>query len=111
MVPHIREIPVLAIFYAFGFASGNMVGIRLERWLAFGHIIIRVISKEHFKEMADTVRKAGFAVTTFQGEGMSGPVIELYIVCRRRELRDIIRMVHSVEPGAFYITEQRNNFV
>ena len=106
VVPHIREIPVLAIFYAFGFASGNMVGIRLERWLAFGHIIIRVISKEHFKEMADTVRKAGFAVTTFQGEGMSGPVIELYIVCRRRELREIIRMVHSIEPGAFYITEQ-----
>ena len=37
---------------------------------------------------------------------MSGPVIELYIVCRRRELREIIRMVHSIEPGAFYITEQ-----
>jgi uncharacterized protein YebE (UPF0316 family) len=106
VIPQIKEIPTLAVFYAFGFACGNMVGIRMEKWLAFGHIIIRVISKEHFQEMADTIRRAGFAVTTFQGEGMSGPVIELYIVCRRRDHREIVRMVHSIEPQAFYITEQ-----
>ena len=47
VIPQVREIPILAIFYAFGFACGNMVGIRIERWLAFGHIIIRVISREH----------------------------------------------------------------
>jgi len=106
VIPHVREIPVLAIFYAFGFAFGNMVGIRLEKLLAFGHIIIRVISKKHFAKMADTIREAGFAVTTFQGEGLSGPVIELYIVCRRRDFMGIIRMVHSIEPDAFYFTEQ-----
>ena len=106
VVPHVREIPVLAVFYAFGFASGNMVGIRLERWLAFGHTIVRVISREHYREMAETIRNAGFAVTSFRGEGKSGPVVELYIVCRRRELRKIMGMVHSIEPDAFYITEQ-----
>jgi len=106
VIPQVREIPILAIFYAFGFASGNMVGIRIERWLAFGHIIIRVISKDYYKEMAETIRRAGFAVTTFQGEGLSGPVIELYIVCRRKHLREILRMVQAIEPGAFYITEQ-----
>ena len=106
VIPRVHQIPALAIFYAFGFAFGNMVGIRLERWLAFGHIIIRVISTELFAEMADTIRKAGFAVTTFQGEGLAGPVIELYIVCRRKDYMKIIRMVHSIEPDAFYITEQ-----
>ena len=106
VIPQVREIPVLAIFYAFGFACGNMVGIRIEKWLAFGHIIIRVISAKHSEEMTDAVRRAGFAVTTFQGEGMSGPVIELYIVCRRRDHRKILGMVHSIEPDAFYITEQ-----
>jgi uncharacterized protein YebE (UPF0316 family) len=106
VIPQIREIPVLAIFYAFGFASGNLVGIRLERRLAFGHIIIRVISKKNYQKMADALRQAGFAVTTFQGEGMSGPVIELFIVCRRRFLREIIGMIKSIEPDAFYTTEQ-----
>ena len=106
VIPQIREIPVLAIFYALGFASGNLVGIRIERWLAFGHIIIRIISRENYREMTDSIRRAGFAVTTFQGEGMSGPVVELYIVCRRRQIRKVIRIVQSIEPKAFYITEQ-----
>ena len=106
VIPHVREIPVLAIFYAFGFASGNLVGIRMEKLLAFGHIIIRVISRERYNEMADAIRKAGFPVTTFRGEGMTGPVIELYIVCRRKDMRKIIGMVHDIEPDAFYITEQ-----
>jgi uncharacterized protein YebE (UPF0316 family) len=106
VIPKIREIPVLAIFYAFGFASGNLVGIRLEKRLAFGHIIIRVISKDHHKKMADTIRRAGYAVTIFQGEGMSGPVFELYIVCRRKCLREIVGMIKAIEPDAFYTTEQ-----
>ena len=106
VIPQVREIPVLAIFYAFGFAFGNMVGIRLERRLAFGHIILRVISREHYANMADTLRKKGFAVTTFQGEGLSGPVVELNIVCRRKQLREVIGIVKAIEPNAFYITEQ-----
>ncbi|KPK28583.1 MAG: hypothetical protein AMJ61_01770 [Desulfobacterales bacterium SG8_35_2] len=106
VVPQVKDIPILAIFYALGFAFGNMVGIRIERLLAFGHIIIRVISREHYSQMTNALRQAGFGVTTFQGEGMNGPVVELYIVCRRRQLREVIKIVHFIEPNAFYITEQ-----
>ena len=106
VVPRVREVPVLAVFYAFGFACGNMVGIRIEKWLAFGHIIVRIISTQRYREMADAVRQAGFAVTTFKGEGMSGPVVELYIVCRRKDLRKVVCLAHAIEPEAFYITEQ-----
>ena len=56
--------------------------------------------------MTDALRQAGFGVTTFRGEGMSGPVVELYIVCRRRQMREVIRIVQAIEPSAFYITEQ-----
>jgi uncharacterized protein YebE (UPF0316 family) len=101
----IKEIPLLGVFYAFGFATGNIVGIRIEKWLSLGHLIVRVISREHYKDMADTIRRAGYAVTTFRGEGKSGPVVELYIVCRRKNLREILRMVHSLAPNAFYVTE------
>ena len=106
VIPQVRAIPILAAFYAFGFACGNMVGIRIERWLALGHIIIRVISREYFKEMADALRKAGFGVTAFQGEGIRGPVMELCIDCRRKNLREIVQLVHAIEPETFYITEQ-----
>ena len=106
VINYIKEQPVFGIFYALGFATGNMVGIKIEKLIAFGHIILRVISREHYQEMASVIRKAGYAVTTFQGEGLYGPVVELYIVCRRKEQREILKMIQHIEPEAFFITEQ-----
>lgn len=105
----IMSRPLLAVFYALGFATGNVVGIRLEKRMAFGHMILRIISQSNGLDMADLVRDSGYPVTTFQGQGRSGPVTELYIVCRRRDFKPIIDMVHSLEPEAFYITEQTGN--
>lgn len=102
----ITATPVLGLFYALGFATGNMVGIKLERRLAFGHLILRVITRMDGLGMATRVREAGHAVTTFRGEGRDGPVIELYIVCRRRDFNDILDLVKSIDPTAFYTTEQ-----
>ena len=83
-----------------------MIGIKLERRIAFGYIILRVITCKHGGPMAKCVREHGYPVTVFRGEGQSGPVEELYVVCRRRDLRRIVDLVHSIEPCAFYITEQ-----
>jgi hypothetical protein len=44
-------------------------------------------------------------VTVFQGKGMQGPVEELYIACRRRNLRKLLEIVMAEDPEAFYITE------
>ena len=45
-------------------------------------------------------------MTTFAGEGKSGPVTELYIVCRRRDLKRLLTTVNTIDPEAFYVTEQ-----
>ena len=102
----IKEVPVLGIFFILGFAFGNVVGIMIEKWLAIGSIVLRVISREQPLIMTQALRQAGFRVTTFQGEGRSGPVLELYMICRRRERKKIINIVHEFEPDAFYISEQ-----
>jgi len=44
-------------------------------------------------------------VTVFRGDGMRGPVGELYIACRRRELKRLLDIVKAEDPDAFYITE------
>lgn len=106
VILQIKEIPVLGIFFVFGFAFGNVVGIMIEKWLAIGDIVIRVISRKQPLLMTEALRQAGFRVTTFQGEGRSGPVVELYMICRRKERNIIIRIVHKFEPDAFYISEQ-----
>lgn len=102
----IKEMPELGIFYILGFAFGNVVGIMLEKWIPIGEIVIRVISQEQPQLMTQSLRQAGFAVTTFQGEGMSGPIVELYMICRRREKNEIVSLVHNIEPDAFFMIEQ-----
>jgi uncharacterized membrane-anchored protein YitT (DUF2179 family) len=55
--------------------------------------------------MTVRLRAMGQPVTVFQGEGMRGPVEELYIACRRRDVRKLLEIVNAEDPDAFYITE------
>lgn len=102
----IKDSPALVIFYAFGFATGNVVGILVERKLAFGLIVLRIITRMPGSSLIDRLRRCGQPVTVFTGEGMRGPVRELYVVCRRRDLKWLLPMVREEDPDAFYITEQ-----
>lgn len=106
VINQVRDQPILVIFYAFGYATGNVVGIIVERKLAFGLIILRVITRSAGKQLTDTLREKGQPVTVFSGEGMAGPVKELYIACRRRDLKWILLDVRAIDPNAFYVIEQ-----
>jgi uncharacterized protein YebE (UPF0316 family) len=105
VVNRVNEHPILALFYAVGFATGNVVGIAVERKLAMGIIILRVITRTAGIILAQRIREMGQAVTVFRGEGMRGPVDELYIACRRRDLKKILSVVDEEDSHAFYITE------
>jgi len=105
VIHKIEARPILAVFYAFGYATGNVVGIAVERKLAFGIIILRVITRTAGKQLANRLRGQGQPVTVFRGEGMNGPVDEIYIACRRRDLKKILKTVNQEDPDAFYITE------
>ncbi|MBI5551905.1 MAG: DUF2179 domain-containing protein [Desulfobacterales bacterium] len=106
VINQVREQPILVIFYALGYATGNVVGILVERKLAFGLIILRVITRDACKVLSDRLRQQGQPVTVFRGEGMTGPVDELYIACRRRDLSWILAEVREIDPTAFYVIEQ-----
>jgi uncharacterized protein YebE (UPF0316 family) len=106
VISQVRVQPILVVFYAFGYATGNVIGIIVERKLAFGLIILRVITRDTCKVLADSLRRQGQPVTIFRGEGMTGPVDELYIACRRRDLGWLLTEVRAIDPGAFYVIEQ-----
>lgn len=105
VVQRIASEPLLGIFYALGFSTGSVAGILLEKRLAAGHAVLRIVTVEKGLLMADVIRERGFGVTTFSGEGKFGPVTELYVVCRRKDLWQLITLVREIEPEAFYITE------
>jgi uncharacterized protein YebE (UPF0316 family) len=106
VIHSIAEKPILGVFYALGFSTGNVVGILLEKRIAFGHIILRIISTKSGKEIGEKLRQTGHAVTAFQGEGLSGPVTMLYVVCLRKEQNDVVQIVKSIEPDAFFTVDQ-----
>ena len=106
VIHQITERPILVLFYALGFATGNVVGILVERKLAFGSIILKVITRNDGHTLADHLREMGQPVTLFSGEGMCGPVLELYIVCRRKDLKWLLPEVRKKDKNAFYVIEQ-----
>jgi len=105
VIKSIPENPVLGLFYTLGFATGNVVGIIVERKIAFGHVNLRIISSSNGNTLASKVRQLGYAVTCFRGRGISGPVTELYILCRRRDLQQVVQCAQDVEPNVFFVTE------
>ncbi|UUO07259.1 DUF5698 domain-containing protein [Blastopirellula sp. J2-11] len=105
VITGIGENPVLLFAYAGGFAAGNAVGIRLERMLAMGHVVVRMISPHDGPKAAKALREAGQRVTTFTGEGRDGPVLLIYMNCRRRKLKRLLKIATASDPTIFYTVE------
>jgi uncharacterized protein YebE (UPF0316 family) len=109
VVERMHEAPVLGLFYAVGFAMGNVVGIFIEKRLAMGFVAIRAITmREDGRAMAERLRSLGHSVTVFTGEGMKGPVIEIFIASSRREFGSIVATLEKMDPEIFYVSEQAN---
>jgi uncharacterized protein YebE (UPF0316 family) len=108
VVVRIGDSPVLAVAFAGGFAAGNGVGILLERRLALGHVVLRIISQAAGPEIAAAIRGGGQEVTTFQGEGHGGSTMLLYVACSKKRAGDLVRRAADVDPELFYVLERSN---
>lgn len=100
-VIHNLAEPAYAVAYAFGFATGNFVGISIERWLAFGQQVVQVFTREG-KRISAQLRQEGFVVTSFDGEGRDGPIQMLYIEIPRTKTQDITLFVREIDPRCFF---------
>ena len=106
VISQVKDQPILVMFYALGYATGNVVGIKVEKKLAFGSIILKVICRESGDLIIKTIRDLGQPVTKFVGEGMNGPVNELYIACQRKDLKRILAEIQKIDSQVFYVVEQ-----
>jgi uncharacterized protein YebE (UPF0316 family) len=105
VISGISSSPLLLVAYAGGFAAGNAVGILLERRLALGTVVVRLISPKAGLDLAATLRQHDYRLTTFAGEGRSGPVHMIYLTCPRRDLPQVIEIAHALDPKLFYAVE------
>ena len=93
--------PASMIAWASGFAAGTVLGITLERWIATGHIIMRVISLEKAEQLRDTLREASVGVTALNADGRGGARLVLFCVAPRKRGREMIKTVQAIDPDAF----------
>ena len=92
--------------YAAGFAAGNYIGMWLEDKLALGTYILRMITAEEVGELVGRLRDAGYGVTRVEGEGTKGRVHLVYTVVKRRNVEQVLAIIHEVKPNAFVSMEE-----
>ncbi len=93
------------IGYAAGFATGTVVGMALESWLAMGYAHMRIISPGRGTILAERLRDAGFAVTEVAGRGRHGTVNILNLTVPRKQAAEVRRIVTDFDPKAFITVE------
>lgn len=93
------------IGYAAGFATGNVVGMAIERRLALGFAHLNVVSKTHGDEIAQALRDNDFAVTEINATGKDGPVKICDLAVRRKDVLNVESIALEIDPEAFITTE------
>jgi uncharacterized protein YebE (UPF0316 family) len=100
------DSPLKMIGYAGGYAVGTMLGSTIERWLAMGNVLVRIVAPVDSVHAYDSLRAAGYPTTVLNGEGRDGPVRISFTVLPRREARRALDVVAGVNPDAFVTIEE-----
>jgi uncharacterized protein YebE (UPF0316 family) len=92
--------------YAGGYGTGTLVGITIERALAYGLATVRIVSPHGGVEIAEALRDRGYGVTEVRGYGRDGGVEIVDSVVQRQHLREVLDIVDRWDPSAFVTVEE-----
>lgn len=91
--------------FALGFTLGNLLGIIIEKRLAMGTVIVRVITRRDAADLIEALRAANFGVTCVDGEGATGRVQVVLTVVKRKQLGEVVAHIEACHPHAFYAVD------
>ncbi len=97
--------PIKIIGFAAGFGAGTVLGGTIERWLALGNKLIRIVAPVESPAGFETLREAGYQVTVLNGEGRDGDVRIAFSVIPRRKTSEVLSIVRENNPEAFVTLE------
>ena len=93
--------PLYIAAYSIGFGTGNVVGMQLEKRLAFGYINITIISPDEGGKIANTLRDQGHAVTEIPARGKDGSVKVIECSVQRKYAKEVQDIALECDPKAF----------
>lgn len=93
------------VMYAAGFATGTFVGMRIEEKLAYGTVMVRVISRTISAELLEYLTRKQYRYSMVDANDHVGNTQVLFTVCKRSRLPEFQRMLEEVAPQALYTIE------
>jgi len=98
--------PLNVIGYAAGFATGNVIGMAIEKRLAIGFTHFTIISRDHSTEVADKLRNEGYGVTEIPARGRESNFMLVDCHVRRKQADEVEKLALEVDPQAFITAEE-----
>ena len=92
--------------FAGGFTTGNFLGVLLEKRLAIGTLVVRIITHKEASELMAGLKAAAFGVTGIDAQGATGPVTIILTVIKRKELPQVVAIIKDFDPRTFYSVEE-----
>ena len=98
--------PVSYLAFAGGFATGTYVGMYIEKKLAAGIVLMRIITvKKDSHSLVDYLRKNNYVVTSVDAEGNDGNVNVVFMPARRKDIPALENVIRQYNPNAFNTIE------
>ena len=67
--------------------------------------MLRVITNKNASELTEFLSSKRFGVTSIEAQGAKGKVNVIYLVLRRNNLSEVIKIIQRFNPKAFYTVE------
>lgn len=96
------------VAYPGGFAAGIFVGMIIEEKIAYGKVIVRIITRKDVAELLGYLNGERFRYTYVRAEGPDGDENLVFTVLQREKLEVLLETLKDILPTAFYTVEKVN---
>lgn len=96
------------VAYPAGFASGIFVGMLIEERIAYGKVIVRIITRKEVVELIAHLNVERLRYTHVNAHGPDGHENLVFTVLERERLEDLLLKLKEILPTAFYTVEKVN---
>jgi uncharacterized protein YebE (UPF0316 family) len=94
------------VAYPAGFACGIFVGMIIEEKIAYGKVIVRIITRKDVTLLIQYLNTQHFRFTKVEAEGPDGKENLVFTVLERERLDDLLNTLKNLIPTAFYTVEK-----
>lgn len=96
------------VAYPAGFASGILVGMILEERIAYGKVVVRIITSKNIDQLRSYLLSKEYRYTALKSTGPEGEESVVFTVLERENLDELLTHLKTILPTAFYTVEKVN---